>query len=116
MQAHDLHYQRPTPWHSEQAKAAAKPEKGLASIALGAKALAPPVPDLIEDPARLAAIKADHADAPARQEYNQKTFYLLTYYTILDIMPLIQKKEAGAVTNRKMMCCCSKRVFAALPL
>ncbi len=57
----------PTPWHTEQAKAAAKSEKGLASIALGAKALALTALDLIEDPALLAKIKADHALEVARQ-------------------------------------------------
>ena len=57
----------PTPWHTEQSKAASKSEKGLASIALGAKALALTALDLIEDPALLTAVKADHAQAVARQ-------------------------------------------------
>ena len=57
----------PTPWHTEESKAAAKSEKGLASILLGAKALALTALDLIEDPALLAGIKADHAEALARQ-------------------------------------------------
>ena len=57
----------PTPWHSEESKAAAKSEKGLASIALGAKALALTALDLIEDPALLRQIKADHAKAVAEQ-------------------------------------------------
>ena len=57
----------PVPWHTEQAKAAAKSEKGLASIRLGAKALALTALDLIEDPALLASIKADHARALLKQ-------------------------------------------------
>ena len=58
----------PTPWHTEASKAAACSEKGLASIALGAKALALTALDLIEDPALLAAIKRNHAAAVAAQE------------------------------------------------
>ena len=57
----------PTPWHSEASKAAAKSEKGLASIALGAKALALTALDLIEDPALLSQIKRDHQQAIANQ-------------------------------------------------
>ncbi len=57
----------PTPWHSEESKAAARSEMGLASIALGAKALALTALDLIEDPALLEKIKADHAKAVAEQ-------------------------------------------------
>ncbi|MBQ9325497.1 MAG: M20 family metallopeptidase [Clostridia bacterium] len=57
----------PTPWHTEQSKAAAKSEKGLASIALGAKALALTALDLIENPALLAKIKAEHAEAVKQQ-------------------------------------------------
>ena len=57
----------PTPWHSEESKAAAKSEMGLASIALGAKALALTALDLIEDPALLRQIKADHAKAITEQ-------------------------------------------------
>ena len=57
----------PTPWHSEESKAAAKSEMGLASIALGAKALALTALDLIEDPALLRQIKADHEKAVAEQ-------------------------------------------------
>ena len=57
----------PTPWHSEASKAAAKSEKGLASIALGAKALALTALDLIEDPALLKQIKEDHHQAVANQ-------------------------------------------------
>ena len=58
---------RPTTWHSEESKAAARSEKGLASIALGAKALALTALDLIEDPALLLQIKADHAKAIMEQ-------------------------------------------------
>ena len=58
---------KPTPWHSEESKAAAKSEKGLASIALGAKALALTALDLIEDPALLEKIKQDHRIAVAEQ-------------------------------------------------
>ena len=57
----------PTPWHSEESKAAAKSEMGLASIALGAKALALTALDLIEDPALLQQIKEDHAKTVAEQ-------------------------------------------------
>ena len=56
-----------TPWHSEESKAAARSEKGLASIALGAKSLALTALDLIEDPALLWQIKADHAKAITEQ-------------------------------------------------
>ena len=58
----------PTPGHSEGFKAAACGEKGLRSIALGAKALALTALDLIEDPALLCAIKREHAQALRRQE------------------------------------------------
>lgn len=57
----------PTPWHSEESKAAARSEKGLRSIALGAKALALTALDLIEDPALLASIREEHARALAAQ-------------------------------------------------
>ena len=57
----------PTPWHSEESKAASCSEKGLASIALGAKCLALTALDLIEDPALLAAIREEHAAAVAAQ-------------------------------------------------
>ena len=57
----------PTPWHTEESKAAAKSEKGLASIVLGAKALALTALDLIEDPDLLQQIKKDHAKAVAEQ-------------------------------------------------
>ena len=57
----------PTPWHTEEAKEAAKSEKGLQSIALGAKALALTALDLIQDPALLQQIKADHQKALLEQ-------------------------------------------------
>lgn len=50
----------PTPWHTEAAKEASRSEKGLASIALGAKALALTALDLIQDPALLSSIKKEH--------------------------------------------------------
>ncbi|GHU40241.1 peptidase M20 [Clostridia bacterium] len=46
--------------HSEEMKAAAKSEKGLSSIVLGAKALALTAIDLLEDGEVLAKIKAEH--------------------------------------------------------
>ena len=49
------------------ARAAARSEQGLASVALGAKALALTALDLIEDPALLMKIKQDHAKAVAEQ-------------------------------------------------
>ena len=52
---------KPTPWHTEESKAASKSEKGLASIVLGAKTLALTALDLIEDPDLLRQIKEDHA-------------------------------------------------------
>ena len=58
----------PTPGHSEGFKAASCAEKGLRSIALGAKALALTALDLIEDPALLAQIKQEHAQALRRQD------------------------------------------------
>ena len=57
-----------SPGHSEGFKAAACGEKGLRSIALGAKALALTALDLIEDPALLEAIRREHAQALLRQE------------------------------------------------
>ena len=57
----------PTPWHTEAAREAARSEKGLASVGLGAKALALTALDLILDPALLRQIKADHALAVAAQ-------------------------------------------------
>ncbi|MBR1607431.1 MAG: M20 family metallopeptidase [Clostridia bacterium] len=51
----------PTPWHSEASKAASCSEKGLDSIALGAKALAMTALDLILEPGLLQAIQAEHA-------------------------------------------------------
>ena len=53
----------PTPWHTEKSKAAAKSEKGLASISLGAKALALTALDLIENPALLEEIRREHRQA-----------------------------------------------------
>ena len=58
----------PTPGHTEGFKAAACAQKGLRSIALGAKALALTALDLIEDPALLEAIRREHAQALLRQE------------------------------------------------
>ena len=58
----------PTPWHTEESKAAACSEKGLASIALGAKCLALTALDLLEDPALLKAIQREHAQAVAAQQ------------------------------------------------
>ena len=58
----------PTPGHSEAFKAAACGEKGLRSIALGAKALALTALDLIENPQLLASIKIEHAQAVKQQE------------------------------------------------
>ncbi len=57
----------PTPWHTEASKAAARSEKGLASIALGAKALALTALELLSDPDLLAAIKRDHQQALEQQ-------------------------------------------------
>ena len=57
----------PTPWHSEASKAASCSEKGLDSIALGAKALAMTALDLIQIPGLLSAIQADHAQRIAAQ-------------------------------------------------
>ncbi len=57
----------PTPWHTEAAREAARSEKGLASVLLGAKALALTALDLIEDPALLRRIREDHAAAVAAQ-------------------------------------------------
>lgn len=55
------------PGHSEQMKAAACSEQGLASILLGAKALAYTALDLIEDPKLLDAIKDEHRKLLAEQ-------------------------------------------------
>jgi metal-dependent amidase/aminoacylase/carboxypeptidase family protein len=51
---------RPVAAHSEEMKEAARSEKGLAAILLGAKALAYTALDLLEDPKLLASIQADH--------------------------------------------------------
>lgn len=53
--------------HSKEFVAAACSEKGLASVLLGAKVLAFTALDLIQDPALLAAIKKEHAEAVAHQ-------------------------------------------------
>ncbi len=58
----------PTPWHTEASKAAAKSEKGLASIALGAKALALTALDLLLDHDLLEAIQQDHLKAVKQQD------------------------------------------------
>lgn len=58
----------PTPGHSEAFRAAACAEKGLKSIALGAKALALTALELIEHPDTLTAVKADHQRALKAQE------------------------------------------------
>ena len=58
----------PTPGHTEAFKAAACQEKGLRSIALGAKALALTALELMEQPELLAAIKEDHQKALKAQE------------------------------------------------
>ena len=52
----------PTPWHTVEAREAARSEKGLASISLGAKALALTALDLIQDAALLAHIKQEHRE------------------------------------------------------
>ena len=57
----------PVAGHSEEKKAACIAPKGLASIGLGAKALAMTALDLIEDPALLASIRAEHAARVAAQ-------------------------------------------------
>ena len=57
----------PVRGHSEEFKAASCSALGLASIGLGAKALALTGLDLLTDPQLLADIKADHADALVRQ-------------------------------------------------
>lgn len=53
----------PTPGHSEGFKAAACSEKGLRSIALGAKALALTALELLESPELLDSIKKEHSRA-----------------------------------------------------
>ena len=58
----------PVAGHSIEKVAACRAEKGLQSIALGAKALALTALDLIRDPALLETIKNDHAAALAAQE------------------------------------------------
>ena len=58
----------PTANHSEAFRAAACGEKGLRSIALGAKALAMTALDLIENPQLLESIKREHAQAVNLQD------------------------------------------------
>ena len=58
----------PVAGHSLEKVAACRSEKGLQSIALGAKALALTALELIENPALLDRIKADHRAAVAAQE------------------------------------------------
>ena len=58
----------PVAGHSLEKVAACRSEKGLQSIALGAKALALTALGLIENPALLDRIKADHRAAVATQE------------------------------------------------
>jgi amidohydrolase len=55
------------PAHTEEMKAAACSERGLASVPLGAKALAYTALDVLEDPALLAAIQAEHRALVAEQ-------------------------------------------------
>lgn len=52
---------KPVTGHSEEMKAAARSEKGLAAILLGAKVLAYTALDLLEDPALLKSIQAEHS-------------------------------------------------------
>ena len=52
--------------HSEEFKAAAKSEKGLASIAIAAQLLAQTALDLFEQPELLAKIKGDHKASLAK--------------------------------------------------
>ncbi len=58
----------PVPGHSIEKVAACKSEKGLASIALGAKLLAQTGLDLLEDPQLLASIKREHAEILKNEE------------------------------------------------
>lgn len=57
----------PVRGHSEEFRAAACSPLGLASIGLGARALALTALDLVRDPALLAEIRADHAASLERQ-------------------------------------------------
>ena len=57
-----------TPGHSEAFREAACSEKGLRSIALGAKALALTALDLLEDPDLLAAIRKEHSQKLTEQK------------------------------------------------
>lgn len=58
----------PVAGHSIEKKEACRSETGLQSIALGAKVLALTALDLLEQPALLAKIKAEHAAAVATQQ------------------------------------------------
>lgn len=58
----------PTPAHSAAFREAARSEKGLRSIPLGAKALALTALDLLEDPDLLAAIRKEHAQKLSEQK------------------------------------------------
>lgn len=51
----------PVAGHSEEMKAAARSEKGLASVLLGAKVLSFTALDLLEDSKLLASIKEEHS-------------------------------------------------------
>ena len=57
-----------TPGHSEAFREAACSEKGLRSIALGAKALVLTALDLLEDPDLLAAIRKEHSQKLTEQK------------------------------------------------
>jgi amidohydrolase len=57
----------PVAGHSEEMKAAACSEKGLASVLLGAKVLSYSALDLIEDPKLLEAIKTEHKKLVSEQ-------------------------------------------------
>lgn len=58
----------PTAAHSEAFREAARSEKGLRSIPLGAKALALTALDLLENPALLADIRREHKENLSRQQ------------------------------------------------
>ena len=58
----------PTAAHSEAFREAARSEKGLRSIPLGAKALALTALDLLENPALLADIRREHRENLSRQQ------------------------------------------------
>ena len=60
--------------HSEEFKAAAKSEKGLASIAIAAECLAATALDLFENPELLAQIKEEHQQIVAKKKDEGSTF------------------------------------------